>query len=76
MFYIVWIAWLYVLLMIAVTGSSWIASALLMLIFGVLPMGLWMHWRLRRLRVARERATPLPVESHAMAAEQPDSTAD
>lgn len=49
--YIVWIAWLYVVLMLAVGQATWLRTGLVLVLLGLLPSLLLIHLVRRRQRL-------------------------
>lgn len=60
--YIVAIAWLYIVVVMAATEPNWIASAMNLVFYGVFPLGvfLWLVGTPQRKRLRRRRADQGP----------------
>lgn len=66
--YIIAIAWLYVVVMIAVVSDSILKGVIRLLFLGILPVGLWLWMSVRRHRnrlaqAAEERSQAAPPDS-------------
>lgn len=74
--YIIAIAWLYVVLMMAVTEHSIVAAALTVLFYGVAPLALflWIFGTPARRRAAARR--PQPEEDGSVMGEAVDEVVD
>lgn len=69
--YIIAIAWLYVVVMIAAVSDSILKGVIRLLFLGILPVGLWLWIAARRHRNRMEAAG---VESDAGIATTPDKS--
>jgi hypothetical protein len=60
--YIVLIAWLYVVIMIAIVSDSILKGVIRFLFLGALPTGLWLWMSLRRSRRIANDDEPMTVQ--------------
>lgn len=71
--YIIAIAWVYVVVMIAVVSDSWLKGIVRFVFLGAIPIGMliWLTVRRRRGRMAREAEAATQAEAAATRSEQP-----
>lgn len=71
--YIIAIAWVYVVVMIAVVSDSWLKGIVRFVFLGVIPIGMlmWLTVRRRQGRLAREAEAAARAEAPTTGSEQP-----